>query len=655
MEVSALTGKNLNKPKINDIKNNEIFELNYTEEDIIDDNGIYTVTEIKNIDNTNLSPNWLTKRLNNSGVKSINFIVDLTNYVMLEQGQPMHAFDADKLKELAGRDIKVSDLGLRKSKKGEIIKLLDNKDHKIENIVDFVTCNDIPIAIAGVIGGYNSSVTVNTKNIWLESALFSAKSVRNSSRSIGIRTESSSRYEKGISSKLTISTVSRFLDLLDQKAINDNYKTYIDRPLDEKKIELILRRTKINKILGMLNSDFFIRDNNSNKSEPNNYTTLIDNYNYIPNSIVVEKLTLIGCQCIKLDNETWKVLIPPHREKDLLREIDLIEEIARLVGYDNFNANLPVPIKPGGLNSQQICERKIRGYLVTSGLQEITTMSLVGQLDKEPNRIPISNPLLKETSVLRTNLWEEHIEIVKRNLSSGSDFCWIYEIGNIYLKEKNKILEKKLLGGVLNGKNRLERWTSGGKKTTLDYFEARGKLEETFLSLNIQIKDIPNTGDSLLHPGRASKLNLEGTEIGYFGQLHPSICQKNDLNTDTYLFEIELNPIITSATRKIKLNKKFRQYPTVPFMERDISLIVDASCNSSEIISVITKSGKPLLEKVELVDRYSGRNLPTGKISQAFRIRYRDSKKTLTEEDIQPIHQKIRTSLEKTLNAQLRS
>tara|TARA_Y100001968_G_scaffold319010_1_gene349995 strand:- start:3872 stop:6382 length:2511 start_codon:yes stop_codon:yes gene_type:complete len=654
-EVAALTGKNIIEPKLYKKVKTQTFKLITENNQAFDNEGIYSLTKLENIDNNIKTPSWIKKRLVNSGIKSINLIVDITNYVMLEQGQPMHAFDADKLDIINNKETKPEHFSIRKSRKNENIRLLDGNTYKTEDNVDLVTCNDIPIAIAGVIGGYDSSVSINSQNIWVETALFSPKSVRESSRSIGIRTESSSRFEKGISNRITISTVSRFLELLNNHTSFNFKNTYINRPLSNKTIEIILRKKAIDKTLGELNNNYKRKDKNLSDKEIVENNEVISNFNYIPMNVIEEKLNLIGCKCNKISENDWKVTIPPQRDKDLTREIDLIEEIARLVGYDNFKVNLPDPIKPGGLNSRQKCERKLRESLSGAGIQEITTMSLVRNADSGEDRIEISNPLLTETSCLRSNLWQEHIEIIKRNISSGQESCWIYEIGNIYIKENHNINEKKILAGVLNGKNRFEKWTTSGKNISLDYFEARGKLKEVFKSINLDISDIANNEDPILHPGRASKLILEGNIIGRFGQFHPYMANKNDLSADTYLFEIELEPIINTATRKNNLIRKFRPFPTVPFMERDISLIVDKDCKSSEIISVIRKSGKPLLENVDLIDRYDGGNLPSGKISQAFRIRYRDKKTTLSEDDITPIHERIRKNLETKLNAELRS
>ncbi len=642
-EVSALTECQIKLPTIENKKyETKNYKIANKCHSIIDELGIYSITQISNILGDFNTPSLITKRLNNCGIKSINTIVDLTNYVMLEQGQPLHAFDADKLHKLTGKEVNYSSFGIRKAKELEEIKLLDGKSYKLDQETSVITCFEVPIAVAGVMGGYESSVTKETKNIFLEGAVFTAASVRNSVRQLGLRTESSSRYEKGISSKITVQAVSRFFDLLRESFQFDTSYIYVDGYSDFLWPEVTLRRSRIDKILGRINQS----DQNTLGTDHGGY--------FISDKIVSSKLKLIGCE-IEYSNNNWLVKIPPHREKDIFREIDLIEEIARLIGYDCFQNNLPNPIQPGGLNAEQRCERKLRQFLSGAGLQEVTTMSLVSKSIEDENRIAITNPLLSDTSHLRTNLWEEHLNIVLRNRSSGKDCCWIYEIGTIYQKCAETIEENKILAGVLNGVNRYERWSTNGKLQPLDYYEARGKLNEALASLNINLIDQKLNNDSLLHPGRSANLIIEGKIAGKFGQIHPQLAEKYNITLDTYIFELSLKSILKACTRKNKLNPIFKQYPTVPSMERDLSLVVDKRCQAAEVVSLIKKSGRPLLENVELIDRYEGNNLEQGKASLTFRIRYRDPKRTLQDVDVNPVHEKIRSVIVKQLGASLRS
>ena len=647
-EVSALLESKLTLPEPiikNDIK---IFEPDFLDKESIGKNGIYSLTIINNVNGILQAPKVIKNRLANSGINSINAIVDYTNYIMLEQGQPLHSFDLDSLENITGKKVDQTSFGVRKSTDSEEINALDGNKYKLNKKITVITCHNIPIAVAGVIGGKESAVNKSTKNIILECALFSSTSVRISSRSIGIRTESSSRYEKGISEQNTLSSINRYLDLLKVSFKSNFSDTFIDKDLPKKNTSIKLRRIKIDNILGCkVNKDNTNKDSNINN-------ILIKSNTYLADKEIDSKLILLGCSFNKNEND-WNVNVPAHRSIDLVREIDLIEEIARLVGYDKFEANLPDPLKPGGLNKQQQIERNLRKYLCSAGLQEVTTFSLVPSKKNDPSRIPISNPLLAETSHLRTNLWEEHLNICERNIKSGQKGCWLYEIGSLYYKEESKIIEKSVIAGAMTGERRFERWTTNGKDKPIEYFEARGLIHKALIPLKITINDYPLTNNQLLHPGRSASLNLEGNIIGWFGQVHPNKIDKYNIEKQIYLFELDLEAIIKAATRRGKDCIIYKEFATVPYMERDIAVIVDKNCSSSKITALIYKFGRPLLENVELIDRYEGGNLPDGKISQAFRMRYRDKTKTLSDNEINPIHSKIRDKLVSTLGAELRS
>ena len=650
-EVSSLFNKNIKLPIIKTSQTIEIVKNNDINQDIIENNGIYSITKIKDINQEINTPKWLKNRLENSGIKSINLVVDITNYVMLEQGQPLHAFDLDLLEKLTGKKVDYNSFGVRTGRDGETLIGLDNKKHKLNNQISIITCHDHPIAVAGVIGSLNTSVSTSTKNIFLEAALFTASSVRLSSRKLGLRTESSTRYEKGISPEITIPAINRYIDILDDYCKFDIHNTIADKKIIKKKNPIILRKKRINSILGPkkslnqhLNNDEFNMKINTYKKESN----------YIEIDEIETKLSLLGCNFKRIDDD-WSVIVPSYRSLDLLREIDLIEEIARLIGYDKFESSLPNPIKPGGLSPSQIIERKVCHGFSSSGFQEVITSSLVASSIEEKNRIKISNPLLADTSCLRTNLWEEHLDICNRNITYGQSGCWIFEIGTIYSNSDNKYKEKKVICGAITGERRFEKWTSNGKSTKLNYYEARGLLEQSLFPLNIKLIDKTLDNDNILHPGRSANLYLEGKSIGRFGQIHPLLLDKYEFDRNTYIFELMLSPIINSASRNNNWIKTYKKYPTVPYMERDIALLVNIKVKSQDIILNIKKSGKPLLEKVELIDSYKGKSIPEDKISMAFRIRYRDIDKTLKDNDINPIHERIRKSLKDQLQAELRS
>ncbi len=642
-EISTITNSKLTLPKLNYNQELNRFTPDISNEENFNSNNIYSLTYIDNIDNNINTNENISNKLRSLKQNLINPIVDITNFLMFEQGQPLHAFDANLLDKIVGRKVVANDFGIRKAKTDESFHALDNKTYILNSNVSIITCQDIPIAIAGVIGGINSSVSSQTSRIWLEAAVFSPTSVRNSSREIGIRTDASSRFEKGISPNMTIAVLNRAIELISLYLGGKNKSIHLNKDFKERNISTTLRYNTIKRILGKLR---FSKDSSNNNSK--------NNLKEINNSQIEILLTKLGC-VLTSNSEGWEVNIPPHRSFDLTREIDLVEEIARLIGYDNFDSNMPDPLEPGVLSPPKLVERRLRNSFIYNGFQEVVTSSLVGPDDTEKNAVLIKNPLLSETSRLRTNVSNEHLRILQRNISYGAEGCWIFEIANIYKKEDNSFNEISLLSGAITGNKRLSKWGLTSKQHSLDYYEARGRLKQSLSILGIEIIDKQLNDKKLMHPGRTAELFVEGKSVGYFGQLHPLESEKYDLIKETYIFNIDYASLIKAATRKNNWTRVYKDYPTVPSMERDIALIHSKKYSSLEIINLIKKTGRPLLENVELIDRYEGSSIPEGSISQAFRIRYRDTKKTLVEEDINPIHEKVRESLAVKFKAELRS
>jgi phenylalanyl-tRNA synthetase beta chain len=348
--------------------------------------------------------------------------------------------------------------------------------------------------------------------------------------------------------------------------------------------------------------------------------------------------------------------VPPSRAIDLLREVDLIEEVARLVGYDQFATHLPDPLEPGGASASQRLERRLRQALCAAGLQETCSFSLV-QAGK--GRVPLANPLLADYGHLRDNLHGELLEAARRNLQATRPGFWAFEIGRVFSERDGAIVETPRLAGVITGERRSERWSSSGKPRCPDYYEARGLLQSGIEALGIALQDRPlGTGDAeegLLHPGRAATLVLEGRPVGWFGQLHPGRAEELGLPEASHLFQLDLGPLLLAASRPARLQPAFQPFATVPASERDLALVVRRSVSAADLLQAIRKAGKPLLEQAELIDRYEGSQVEAGHCSQAFRLRYRDPARTLTDAEVEATHAKVRASLEKQFAAQLRS
>jgi len=593
--------------------------------------GLFSLTQLSGV-RVAPSPPWLQQRLERAGVRPINNVVDITNLVMLETGQPLHAFDADRLR---GSGAGPEAIGLRPARPGEGLVSLDGIERRLGPDALLVTHADRPIALAGVIGGLAEAVESSTTSIWLEAAVFEASAVRRSARSLGLRTEASSRFEKGLPPQATLPASDRAVALLQELAGARFEGRWLHQGAIQPAAPLLLRRDALHNLLGPVRCD--------------------DGETDLDDSRIVATLRALGCQ---LDDgeEGWLVTVPPARAIDLCREVDLIEEVARLVGYDQFGAHLPDPLEPGGPDPAQLLERRLRRALCAVGLQELVTFSLT---TAAAGRLPLANPLLADYGHLRDTLHEEHRQAARRNLQSSRDGFWAFEIGRVFQAAAAAGEERTLLAGVICGERRSERWSRSGKPHPPDYHQARGVLQAGLEVLGVPVHDRPAAAADgpadLLHPGRSAALIVEGRPVGWFGQLHPALAQHDDLPEATYLFELDLRALLTAAARPARLQPAFRPYPTVPASERDLALVVERSVLSHDLLSAIRKAGKPLLEAAELVDRYEGAQVQAGHCSQAFRLRYRDHARTLTDGEVETAHASVLQALERQFGAQLRS
>ena len=631
-EVAALVGgqTQIKAPEI--AATSQPLPLSASDRVAVEAGGLFSITALDGL-KVAPSPLWLQQRLQKAGIRPINNIVDITNLVMLETGQPLHAFDSKRLAVIDGdSEPQLASLGLRQALDGEEFTSLDATEHKLSPEALVVTYSNRPIALAGVMGGADEAVNEATTSIWLEAAVFAPQAVRRSARSVGLRTEASSRFEKGLPREATLAAADRAVALLMQHCAANVSGRWLHQRAEQPIEPLQLRRDALHNLLGPVQDG--------------------EDYSDLSDDRIVQTLTALGCQLAEqIDGEGWLVTVPPSRLMDLQREVDLIEEVARLVGYDHFACHLPDPLEPGGLTPAQQVERRLRRQLCATGLQEACSFSLV---PAAAGRIPLANPLLADYGYLRDNLHGELLAAARRNLQSGQPGFWAFEIGQVFSSDAARSA-RQLLAGVICGERRGERWSSSGKPQPPSYHQARGLLQQALAALAIPIEDRPLTQHPLLHPGRAAQLVVEGRPQGWFGQLHPEQAEKLDLPQTSIIFELELDALLIAATRRNRWQPAFAPYATVPASERDLAVVVAASTHSAELLQVIRKAGKPLLEHAELVDRYEGGQLAAGQCSQAFRLRYRDASRTLTDEEVEAAHSSIRAALEKQLGALLRS
>ena len=592
---------------------------------------LFSLTALEGITN-GPSPKWLQQRLEAAGQRSINKVVDITNLVMLETGQPLHAYDRDRLSD-GGADA----FGLRLANSDETIDLLDGQSLVLRGDNLLVCHNDQPVALAGVMGGQSSGVTDATQRIWLEAAVFPQTLIRRSSRAAGLRSESSARFERGVPTALTLQASNRAVALLQELCQAKPMGQWVAGRSTVAMEPLVLRREALDRLLGPLANGDWIED--------------------LRVSALLERL---GCSLhAETDEEaqvvSWSVQVPPARQLDLQREVDLIEEIARLVGYDNFGSHLPDPIEPGGLNAEQELLRRLRSNLRAAGLQEISHLSLVASDEPtNPAQVAIGNPLLTDYGCLRTTGIPALLEAAARNLQASQPGFWGFEIGKVFAVEGQQFSEHERLCGVLAGERRQGQWITSGQPSPLRYHEGRGLLGRAFDQLGLSLQDRRSSDDSRLHPGRSASLVLEGKVIGVFGEVHPRLAESLDLPAGTLIFDLNLQPVLTAASRSNRYCPPFKAFATVPASERDLAFVVDEQQDVASVLQAIRKAGGQLLENVDLLDRYSGTPIPEGSCSLAVRLRFRDPKATLRDEQVDPLLNKVRQSLEKSFNAELR-
>lgn len=598
---------------------------------------IYIATELENI-RIGPSPAWLQQRLQAAGTRPINNIVDITNYVLLEWGQPLHAFDRDRLATAAGQADFT--LGVRYARGGETLTTLDSQDRALEAETLLITASDRPVALAGVMGGEATEVHDGTQTVLLEAAYFDSAAIRKSARSQGLRTEASARYERGVNPAELDLACQRALQLMGELAgaqvVAQQRDITAAGDINPTRT-LTLRVERVQAVLGPV-------------------TDLGPEPTAIPSDRIQATLTTLGCTVTPTDTEgVWTVQVPPYRYRDLEREIDLIEEVARIYGYDHFANTLPQEAAGGALSPEAALSRKLRESLRGVGLTELLHYSLTKP--ESPQQVVLANPLFTEYSALRTDLIDGMIDAFQFNLEQGNGPLNGFEIGRVFSQQDNGVDEQEIVGGIVGGDARQGLWVNGGKGEPMSWFEAKGVLEAVFRRLGLTGVDYrPEADDDRLHPGRTAGLWVRGRmRLGTFGQLHPQLCQQRDLPPEIYVFQLHWSALVTCLASDRRKAVKFSPYSTYPASDRDLAFYAPIDTAVAELQKVMTKTGGKLLDSITLFDDYRGESVPEGQRSLAFRLVYRASDRTLTDEDVDPVHQKVRAALEKQFQVTLRS
>jgi phenylalanyl-tRNA synthetase beta chain len=621
-EVAFLTGSTLKLPDIEYVETGAPIDKQVTVEiqdaDLCPRYCASLITGIK----IGESPEWLKNRLLSYGMRPINNVVDVTNFVMLEYGQPLHSFDYEKI---IGRGIIV-----RRAKSGEKLTSLDGLERQLTRDMLVIADKERSVAVAGIMGGANTEVSENTTSILLESASFKPASVRYTGKNLGMPSEACIRFERGISSELTIPALKRATQLIVELGKGQAAKGIIDAyPGKIEKKPIKITATDVKRVLGI---EFSVTQ-------------------------IVNTLTAEGCECHVDAHKSEIAVVAPYWRSDLNIQVDVIEEIVRVIGYESIPTTLlsqaipqqhPLPIV--GL------KRKIRNMMVGYGFQELVTYSYIS-LDslskltpdsRKPDVMPmrLMNPMSADYEYMRTSLRPNLLSALAINKAFSEEGLQFFELGKVYLPREGDLPnEIDMLCGVIAGR-RGERWWQG-EGESVDFFDARGLIEGLLNQLGITVRFGESTDESL-HPSHQAAVVVEGKPVGVVGELHPAVAGHFELSGNIYLFEFNLPLLLQFIGHKM-----YTPIPKFPATIRDMALVVDISVPHQKIVDIIRAVS--LVTDATLFDVYVGEQVPAGKKSMAYRLTYQSPNRTLTDEEVNKVQQQILKRLAVDVGAVLRS
>ena len=617
-EVAALTERELTLPQLHyEQRGNPIEKMVSVEIADTDLCSRYCASLISGLKVSD-SPNWLQQRLAACGMRPINNIVDVTNYVMMEWGQPLHAFDYRKVE---GERIVV-----RRARSGETITTLDEVEREFAGDMLVIADARKPVAIAGVMGGADTEVVWGTTTVLLESANFNPTSIRRTGSDLHLHTEASLRFERGISPELPLFALQRATQLLLELAGGQAASGVIDvYPIKAEPKSILLSAAQVKRLLGI--------------------ELEIDQ--------IVKVLNSLGFRCEPAGSTSELTVAVPYWRGDVRLTADLVEEVARIIGYKS----LPATMLGGPLPGQQpdaliTLKERTRDILVSCGFQEVITYSLTSRemLEKvapAPTPLRIANPMTREQEYLRTTLRPGLLNTLSSNQKHEEGGIKLFEVGRIYLPREGDLPEEReMLVGVLSGPRQELSWLGGME--LLDYFDAKGVVESLLSRLRVPAK-FEVVEDEGLHPGRRAGIILDGDRIGAIGELHPRVREAFDLFGEVYLFEIDV-------AKLLPYNIRLHRYQTIsrfPGTVRDLAIVVDAQLPSQRVQDII--GSFPLVSQVILFDLYTGQPIPQGKESLAYKVSFQSPTHTLTDEEVDRVQQEIVDRLCRELGATLRS
>lgn len=609
-EVAALYNTKMTKPETtsNELELSANDELTVTIEN--EDKVPYYSARVVHDVTIEPSPIWMQARLIKAGIRPINNVVDISNYVLLEYGQPLHMFDQDAIGS--------QQIVVRQANEGEKMTTLDDTERELLTSDIVITNGQTPIALAGVMGGDFSEVKEHTSNIVIEGAIFDPVSIRHTSRRLNLRSESSSRFEKGIATEFVDEAVDRACYLLQTYA---NGKVLKDRVSSGELSAFItpidITADKINRTIG-----FDLSQND-----------------------IVTIFNQLGFDT-EINDDVITVQVPSRR-KDITIKEDLIEEVARIYGYDDIPSTLPVfeKVTSGQLTDRQYKTRMVKEVLEGAGLDQAITYSLVSKEDatafamQQRQTIDLLMPMSEAHASLRQSLLPHLIEAASYNVARKNKDVKLFEIGNVFFANGEGELPDQVeyLSGILTGDYVVNQWQ--GKKETVDFYLAKGVVDRVSEKLNLEFSYRRADIDGL-HPGRTAEILLENKVVGFIGELHPTLAADNDLKR-TYVFELNFDALMAVSVGYIN----YQPIPRFPGMSRDIALEVNQNIPAADLLSTIHAHGVNILKDTLVFDVYQGEHLEKGKKSIAIRLNYLDTEETLTDERVSKVQAEIEAAL----------
>jgi phenylalanyl-tRNA synthetase beta chain len=576
----------------------------------------YVGRVIRDIDPSARTPVWMQERLRRCGVRPISPVVDVTNYVMLELGQPMHAFDLDTLKAA---------IHVRMAKAGELLTLLDGNDIELTSDSLVIADEARAVALAGIMGGLDTAVSEESRHIFLECAWFTPKTIALEARRLGLHTDASHRFERHASPQGQMRAVERATQLL-LEIVGGRPGPLADTCVEEalpSAPEITLRSGRIERVLGMPVAD----------------DTVVD---------ILERLEM----AVHAGGGQWHVTPPPFRP-DIGMETDLIEELARIIGYDAIPAHAPTAdLLMSSRAEARVSDAAVRAVLVERGYQEAITYSFVDagvqqRLDPEHEALPLANPITSDMTVMRTNLWPGLLQALEYNLNRQQRRVRLFEMGLRFRQLEGRLQQQPVLAGLVAGPTHPEQWGTSAQDG--DFYDLKCDVEALVaLAGSLEKVTWAPAAHAALHPGQSARIERGGAVVGYLGALHPALALERKLTVPVYLFELDLDSVQVGHPVEFRALSK---YPTV---RRDVSVVVDESVTAQAVRDCVGQVGIHVLENLELFDVYRGEGIDSGKKSLSLGLTFQDSSRTLTDTEVDHSVDQIVASLRTNLGAILR-